>query len=507
METEITIRLRNEHSKMLDSLLQSMGGNAERLFMKLIEDRFYALNNESMREKEDKHVMIDGFALGDEISDGICVTDDCGIVLRVNKAYTRITGIAENEIVGRPVQFLRKKFNNPVTEKVLKEKKKISAMSTVANNKKVLLTGTPILNEHGELIQVYTIMRDLTEMMMLKEQLEEKEKESERYTEALKLLNERKKQSNFIGQSSSMINIKRLIEQVSHTDATVLITGETGSGKEVIANEIFRNSTRKDHPFIKVNCAAIPETLLESELFGYEKGAFTGAQQKAKPGLLEMAHKGTILLDEIGEMPMKLQSKLLRCLQEQEITRVGGTKPIKLDIRVIAATNQNLQKQIKNGFFREDLYYRLNVIPIQVPPLKERKEDIYLLAHHFLEKFNKKYKKHKMFEAGAVDILASYPWPGNVRELENMIERLVIIRDEKTIEKEDVATALGETNSSAKRKNQIIMPLKAAVENLERDMIIQALKKYGSTHKAAKILGVAQPTVVRKAKALGIKQW
>jgi PAS domain S-box-containing protein len=455
-------------------------------------------------------LIIDGFALGDELSDGILVSDHKGIILRVNKAYSKITGIKEEEILGQNLQtFIDKKyFSMPVSLLVLKEKRKISAMSTIAaNKKKVLLTGTPIFDNNGEVIQVYTIMRDLTEMIQLKEQLEEKQRENERYYKALKQYQQNKNQSKFIGQSIAITNIKKLIGQVSDTDATVLITGETGSGKEVIANEVHIQSSRVDQPFIKVNCAAIPETLLESELFGYEKGAFTGAQQKTKLGLLELAHTGTILLDEIGEMPMKLQSKLLRCIQEKEITRVGGTHPIKIDVRVIAATNQNILNQIKEGTFREDLYYRLNVIHIKLPPLRDRREDIYLLVHHFLEKNNKKYKKEKVFEPEAVDLLADYNWPGNIRELENAIERLVIIGENQFISRENIVHTLGVETPSSVLKNNLILPLKEAVENLEREIILKALQKHGSTHKAAKVLGVTQPTVVRKAKALGILEW
>ncbi|UPG63899.1 sigma-54 interaction domain-containing protein [Metabacillus endolithicus] len=350
-------------------------------------------------------------------------------------------------------------------------------------------------------------MRDLTELIRLKEQLEEKEKENIRYYEALKYFNENKNKTDFIGQSPAIFQIKSLIEQVSQTDATVLITGETGVGKEVIASEVYKNSSRKDQPFIKVNCAAIPESLLESELFGYERGAFTGAQQKEKLGLFELANRGTLLLDEIGEMPIKLQSKLLRCLQEKEITRVGGTRPIKIDVRVIAATNQNILKQIKEGLFREDLYYRLNVIPIKIPPLRDRKDDIYLLLHYFLEKFNKRYNKQKKIDPETADFLTTYHWPGNVRELENTIERLVIISENQYINVDQVILTLGDESTSNKLSQHSTFSLKEAVEKVEKELIYNALKKHGSTHKAAKVLGVTQPTVVRKAKTLGITEW
>lgn len=460
-----------------------------------------------------KDVFVDGFDVGDEVSDGILIINNRGIVLRINKAYARITGIKEEEIVGQHLQTFVDKgyFDKPVSLLILKEKKRISTMSTITQyKKKVLLTGIPIFDRDGEITQVYTIMRDLTELISLKEELERKERENEKYYKALEFYQGDNKQNkpDFIGHSPAIINIKKMIIQVSDTDATVLITGETGVGKEVIANEVFKHSSRNKQPFIKVNCSAIPEALLESELFGYEKGAFTGAQQKTKLGLFETANNGTILLDEIGEMSMKLQVKLLRVLQEKEITRIGGTHPIKIDVRVIAATNQDILKQIEEGTFREDLYYRLNVIPIHVPPLRERKEDIYLLVYNFILKYNDKYKKKKRIEPEEMDLLANYYWPGNVRELKNTIERLVIIGDNEFVTREMVVHTLGKENlPSNPFENSRIMPLKEAVENLERDIITKALEKYGSTHKAAKVLGVTQPTVVRKAKSLGITNW
>ncbi|MGQ4665448.1 sigma-54 interaction domain-containing protein [Metabacillus halosaccharovorans] len=513
MEDTLSIPISTSHKKMLHEIANYTNMMEQEVFEKLVEEYYSSISgsvgspNQKMTTKP---LIIDGFDIGDEVSDGIIVIDHKGIVLRVNKAYSKITEINETEIVGKHVQTFvdQKYFSHSASLLVLKEKRKVSILSTVtANKKKVLLTGTPIFNMNGEIQQVYTIMRDLTELIRLKEQLEEKEKENIRYYEALKYFQENKNKTDFIGQSPAIFKMKELIEQVSQTDATVLITGETGVGKEVIASEVYKHSARKDQSFIKVNCAAIPESLLESELFGYEKGAFTGAQQKAKLGLFELANKGTILLDEIGEMPIKLQSKLLRCLQEKEITRLGGTQPIKIDVRVIAATNQDILKQIKAGFFREDLYYRLNVIPIKIPPLRQRKDDIYLLLHHFLEKFNKQYHKKKKVNPETADFLASYHWPGNVRELENTIERLVIIGDNQYISSENVIHTLGVESPSIQKDQHLPVSLKEAVEQLERDIISTTLKKYGSTHKAAKVLGITQPTVVRKAKSLGIKEW
>ncbi|MCM3163516.1 sigma 54-interacting transcriptional regulator [Metabacillus litoralis] len=512
MEETVSLIISSDHKKMLHEIANCTKMKENDILQKLVEDYYFSISGSvgSPKQKiKSKPIIIDGFDIGDEVSDGIIVIDNKGFVLRINKAYSKITEINEKDIVGKHVQTFvdQKYFSHSASLLVLKEKRKVSILSTVtANKKKVLLTGTPIFDNDGEIQQVYTIMRDLTELIRLKEQLEEKEKENIRYYEALKYVNENKNKTDFIGQSPAIFHIKNLIEQVSQTDATVLITGETGVGKEVIASEVYKHSSRKDQPFIKVNCAAIPETLLESELFGYEKGAFTGAQQKEKLGLFELANRGTLLLDEIGEMPIKLQSKLLRCLQEKEITRVGGTRPIKIDVRVIAATNQNILKQIKEGLFREDLYYRLNVIPIKIPALRDRKDDIYLLLHYFLEKFNKRYNKQKKIDPETADFLTTYHWPGNVRELENTIERLVIIGDNQYINVDKVILTLGEDSTSNQFVQQTFS-LKEAVEKVEKELICNALKKYGSTHKAAKVLGVTQPTVVRKAKSLGITEW
>ena len=231
---------------------------------------------------------------------------------------------------------------------------------------------------------------------------------------------------DMIGKETTLANIWTLISHVAPSDATVLITGESGAGKEVIADEIFKNSNRNKNPFVKINCAAIPDTLMESELFGYEKGAFSGANAKGKPGLFELANHGTLMLDEIGDMPMDLQVKLLRAIQQQEITRIGGSKPIKLDIRFLALTNSNLKEKIENGTFRQDLYYRLNVIPIYVPPLRERIADIEALSNRFIEIFSEKYNRPFALTEQQMNYFRQYNWPGNIRELENIIEYLVL---------------------------------------------------------------------------------
>ena len=397
-------------------------------------------------------------------------------------------------------------FNNAVSMEVLEKRKKVTSLATINKiNKRVLIVGNPCFDENGEIYQVLTVMRDITELVKLKNNLEEMERRNEKYLNELNYFrNKYKEDENIVGESTSINKLKELIGYVAKTDTTVLITGETGCGKEVFSREVYKKSNRCNSPYVKVNCAAIPDNLIESELFGYEKGAFTGALNKNKPGMFEIANGGTILLDEIGEMPLNLQSKLLRVLQEKEVMRIGATKSIKLDVRVIAATNQDLSHLIKIGKFREDLFYRLNVVPIKIPALRERKDDISLLAYRFLEKFNSKYDKEKSFDNGAMQALESYEWPGNIRELENVIERLIVVDDKSFITYNEIASVIGKDIVEAAVISSNLT-LKEAVERVEREMIENALKNFKSTYKAASALGVTQPTVFRKAKALGVK--
>ncbi len=319
---------------------------------------------------------------------------------------------------------------------------------------------------------------------------------------------------NIIGSSPAMKEVFSLIEKVADTDSTVLITGESGTGKELIAHAIHYASDRKDKPFIPVNCAAIPEELLESELFGHEKGAFTHAI-KTRIGRFELANKGTIFLDEIGEMSPSLQVKLLRVLQERKFERVGGVKTISVDIRVVAATNKDLETEVKEGKFREDLFYRLNVIPIHIPPLRERPSDIPLLVDYFLRKYSKdKGRKIEGVSEDAMKILMKYDWPGNVRELENIIERLVILSNGKTIKKEDlpiqIIEKVGAQISTTLPTGEMEIPeeglsLSEAVSNLEKTLILKALERTGGIkNRAAKLLKMNRTTLIEKMKKLGL---
>jgi len=307
---------------------------------------------------------------------------------------------------------------------------------------------------------------------------------------------------NMVGTSNAMKEVYRLIEQVSNSNATVLIRGESGTGKDLVAHAIHYNSLRSDKPFVKVNCTALPDTLLESELFGHEKGAFTGAAEK-KLGRFERAHGGTIFLDEIGDFSLNLQVKLLRVIQFKEFERVGGLETIKTNVRIVVATHKNLEEQIKEGLFREDLYYRVNVFPIYMPPLRERKDDIMLLADYFLEKIaTENNKKISRISTPAIEMLTRYHWPGNIRELENCIERAVLLCNDDVIRSEHLPPSL-----QMIKKDEAVTKrsLTEIIENKERELIIDALKKFdGHQRKTAKELAISERILGYKIKKFNI---
>ncbi len=345
------------------------------------------------------------------------------------------------------------------------------------------------LDEDVRLLSIITSM--IAQAVKLRQSLQEERlrlmEENKRLQEKLK---DKFRPANIIGNSNAMQEVFDLIAQVSRSDATVLIRGESGTGKELIAQAIHYNSARSDKPFIKVNCAALPETVIESELFGHEKGAFTSAVYTRK-GRFELAHGGTIFLDEIGDLSPTVQVKLLRVLQEREFERVGGNQPIRVNVRIITATNRNLEKLMEAGQFREDLYYRLNVFPIHIPPLRDRRSDIILLADFFIEKYSKQYNKRiKRISTPAIDLLNIYHWPGNVRELENCIERAVILSTDEVVHGHHLPPSLQSAESTG---TQLHSTLKEALDNLERELIQDALKSTrGNMAKAAKNLGITE---------------
>ncbi len=440
--------------------------------------------------------------------DGIVICHKNGAAKRYNEAYCRLTGINGNEILDLPMQELISKnyLSESATLLAIQTRKTATTMPKVKSGRKVMITSVPTFDANGEIIRVIANVRDITELMSLKSQMEKVKELSERYySEILHLRSESSKIDGFVSESPVMKSILSAALKVARTNATVLITGESGAGKEVLARAIHNSSELKAGPFVKVNCGAIPGTLLESELFGYEKGAFTNASQSGKTGVFEIAIGGTLFLDEIGEIPLALQAKLLGVLQDMKFTRVGGTKEIALKARVIAATNRELEEMIKQGQFRKDLYYRINVVNLKIPPLLERKGDIFPLADYFLKKFNDKYRTFNTFSPQVINAFMKYHWPGNVREMENLIERLVILAPNEQLtlemlpndfrEHEDTALEIPEGSS-----------LKGILAELERRILQTLVNRGYSSYMMARKLGINQSTVVRKLKKLGINE-
>ncbi|MDD3024135.1 MAG: sigma 54-interacting transcriptional regulator [Syntrophomonadaceae bacterium] len=438
--------------------------------------------------------------------DGLYVTDGEANTLKLNKGFERITGITADECLGRNMADLVEEgvFARSGTLLALEKRESVTISLVARTGNEVLITSNPIFDDAGEIILVVTNVRDITELNGLQRKLEQVEGLSRFYMtelQQLKLQNSRQ----LVFNSSKMKELLNMVFRVTGVDSTVLIQGESGVGKELIAEIIHSSSYRKDGPLVKVNCGAIPENLLESELFGYEAGAFTGASKTGKIGLFEFAQGGVLFLDEIGDLPLNLQVKLLRVLQDKEINRVGGEQPIKVDIRILAGTNRNLVDMIANHQFRLDLYYRLNVIPIFVPPLRERREDIPVLANYFIETFNNKYQMNKRLNKVVIDVLTEYDWPGNVRELENLMERLVVTSINNIITLQDLPASFKIPPVRVNSEQELI-PLRQAIENTERQLLESAFARYRSSYQVAEALKVNQSTIVRKASKYGIRR-
>jgi PAS domain S-box-containing protein len=436
--------------------------------------------------------------------DGIFITDGSGIVLRVNEAYSRITGIKAAEVIGKSMASLVSEgvYDQSVTLLVMEKRESVTISQTVQrSNKQILVTGNPIFDERGKLFRVVTNVRDVTELNQLEKKLSRTRAERLKYQiEVSHLRSLQVKSSELVYRSRIMESVLELAAKVAEVNSTVLITGESGTGKELIAKFIHRQGKGDKLPFIKINCGAIPDNLLESELFGYDRGAFTGAKKEGKPGLFELANNGTLFLDEIGEMPPFLQVKLLRALQDKTITRVGGVEPIKVNVRIVAATHRHLAQMVKEGTFREDLYYRLMVVPLHIAPLRDRKEDIPLLIVHFLDKFNQSFGFTKTMLPEVIDRMTEYSWPGNVRELENVIERLIVTTPGDEIDVASLPVSLHVKPVLPKPGAK----LKEAVESTEKYLLASTLKEYGTLQLAANVLGIDRSTCFRKAVKYGL---
>lgn len=437
----------------------------------------------------------------DSISDAIFVDDAQGYTIWINRASEELYKINKKDVIGKHVSFLENEgiFTPSVARLVMEQKKEVDIIHENKEGKRLLTRGIPIKNAKGKITKIITTSNDITELINLQNELESIQN----------TLNELAPTDTFVKEglvatSPSMYNLLQLTKRLSAVDSTVLITGESGVGKGLIAKLLHENGRRSKNAFIQVNCGAIPEALIESELFGYESGSFTGSKSEGKKGLFEAAEGGTIFLDEISELPLNMQVKLLQVIQEKEITKIGGVKSIPIDVRIISATNKDLLNLVRENKFREDLYYRLNVVPLTVPPLRERPEDIIPLIRASMNRYNKSLREHKELDHTSLAILMKYPWPGNVRELQNIIERIIITTKGNIILPENLPSfiydyAENELKSLAQQYDYAnVDNLKAALETAEKNILETAYKTHGSTRAVAKVLGISQPSVVRK---------
>ncbi len=473
-------------------------------------------------------------------SDGIYVTDGTGRTLRLNAAYEQIAGIKREEMLGRTMNELISLgyLNQSVSMQVLETKKPHSLVQRLRSGATVVVSGKPLINDTGEITHVVTTVRDIEELNRLRAELEKTDALKEQYKQELQRLRAQVvHKPEIIFKSRVMGNLLDMAIRVAAVDSTVLIQGESGVGKERIAELIHRHSPRRNKPFLKINCAAIPESLFESELFGYAHGAFTGAKREGKAGLFEAADGGTLLLDEVGDMPLPMQVKLLRVIQERQTRRVGDVMSKHVDVRLLVATNRDLRDMVRQGTFREDLYYRLSVVPLMIPPLRERRDDILFLLQHFLHRNCARYGLERHFSREAIETLLHYHWPGNVRELENLVERVVVVtpgheigvrdlsildvperfsRESRSAEptpsplasQDSVPAPQEETPSFSAPEmtdeDLLRIPLRQSLQELECRILRTAFQRLGSSRKVAKVLGIDQSTALRKAHRLGL---
>ncbi len=449
-----------------------------------------AKDTEQLHELEQKVLL-------DSIHDGIWVIDANGITIRINSAMEHIAGIKYDDVVGKHVMEAMHvyKFTSCVTLHALELKRTITMFDDYANGKRCLNTSTPIFDDDGNVWRVIASIRDMTELEQSQSHFIEVNTENQN----AELSPETQENFGIIGTSYSIIELRKKILKASKTEATCLILGDTGTGKSLVAKRIHGMSSRKKMPFIALNCGAIPVHLIESEFFGYDKGSFTGALREGKKGVFELAKGGTLFLDEIAELPLATQAALLHVLDDGVFRRVGGANIIKSDVRIILATNKNLEEMVANGTFREDLFYRIRVLPIEISALRDRVEDIPTLAYHFLHRLE---GNKRNFSSELLNILKNHDWAGNIRELAALVEYLVTMCEKNLFSIEDLpAYFLKDKGLKEVGKNPFNidnMSLQEALEYTEKTLIKHALEECSSTYKAAKKLKVSQSTIVRK---------
>lgn len=429
--------------------------------------------------------------------DGVYITDGAGITHFINQAYQRITGIREEEVLGVHMSQLIKQgiISASASLEAIRTKRPVTLVQTIRNGRRIIVSATPVFSSDNEILYVISSVRDITELIRLKH-----ERDSQK-------LSRQNLQANDTGLGKEQVVVGpatralfQLADKVAKTDAKILLQGETGVGKSMIAKYIHSRSARSGKIFMELNCAAIPGHLVEAELFGYEPGSFTGALKQGKVGILEAADGGTLFLDEIGDLPLELQVKLLKVLEENQFMRVGSTEVRHVDVRIITATHRDLATLVREGRFREDLYYRLNIVTFEVPPLRERKEEIVPLLEMYLGKFNEKYNEKKSMTLECYEWLTNYQWPGNIRELANLVERLVVTTYHDTIDVGDLPAFIQQLFPAPEPTT-----LKEAVEKLERRMITNAIAVHKTTRAAAEALGISQSAIVQKMRKLQIR--
>ena len=447
--------------------------------------------------------------------DMITISDGNGIFTAASKSCEHYFGIPEQRLIGMGPKDLEENgvFDRSISAKVIATGKKTTMVQKTASGRTLFVTSHPVFDEGGRLCKIISFSKDITEEEKLNDELKSLQSELDWCKNELwrrQAIND----SKVATQSPAVQRLLELIKHVANSTVTVLLLGETGVGKGYFAKLIHESSPRKEEPFVTINCGAIPKELLESELFGYEEGAFTGARRGGKKGLFEVAKRGTIFLDEIGDMPMAMQVKLLHVLDHNQVIRVGGSQPIPIQGRIVAATNKDLKKLIQAGEFREDLYYRLSVVPITIPPLRERREDIPYLTNLFFQKYNEAYGTRKHLTESGYAALSAFPFSGNIRELEHIVERLIVTSPHDLIDasqihllelfndKSDGQPAAPPAPSPAPEELDQIDSLKQAVEDLERRILTQAFRRYKTTRKVGEKLKIDQSTVVKKLKRL-----
>ncbi len=429
----------------------------------------------------------------DNAVDSFHLADGKGNILFVNKTFADRSQMAREDVIGKNVADMPYKPSGVLL--AIKEKRRLSFMQHGIGGDAIATT-VPVLDEDGEVRLCVSNARFINELELLSRYYTtQRGKGGAAPAPGISTTPE------LSSSDESMQKLYDFAKQIAAADSGVLITGETGTGKSVLAKYIHENSPRSKKKFVELNCAAIPESLIESELFGYETGAFTGAQKGGKPGLFEAADGGTLFLDEIGDMPLQLQPKLLHALQNKTITRVGGTRQIPVNVRIITATNKNLENLVKEGLFRNDLYYRINIVPISIPPLRERKSDITPLINSFVDRFNKHYNQSAAIDDGAMKLLNLYKWPGNIRELENMIERLLVTNKSGIITEWDLPNnirIMTDSDDDSGIHVSKLMPLKDALEAVEGELVRMAFKDGASTYDVARKLKISQSGASRK---------